>query len=161
MSGHHTLDEIPPGSFYATPKPPNRRKRPPAQSSATPATPASDPPSTQPRLRRPKRTIYEKMSSVLIHITNDFDSLGAFLAVLFHNRDFSVPDPRSVNHKLMVTAFLGGQTPPLTGFAYPSHFFKFLDVGLAWTGSSSFTTERYIPLKKKSVVCFTLMALRY
>ncbi|KAJ7874601.1 hypothetical protein B0H13DRAFT_2348517 [Mycena leptocephala] len=47
---------------------------------------------------------------VISLITKEFRSLGHFLEVLFHCRDFSVNDPRSASHKRMVTLFLGGES---------------------------------------------------
>ncbi|KAJ7768603.1 hypothetical protein DFH07DRAFT_1007816 [Mycena maculata] len=44
------------------------------------------------------------------YITKEFRSLGHFLEILFHCRDFSVNDPRTARHKRMVTAFLQGES---------------------------------------------------
>ncbi|KAJ6616016.1 hypothetical protein B0H10DRAFT_2219902 [Mycena sp. CBHHK59/15] len=48
---------------------------------------------------------------MIVHlITKEFRSLGAFLEVLFHGRDFSVNDPRAPSHEHMVTSFLNGDS---------------------------------------------------
>ncbi|KAJ7875993.1 hypothetical protein B0H13DRAFT_1893881 [Mycena leptocephala] len=73
------------------------------------ALPAA-PPSTQPRLCAPKKTKWEKADMVISLITKEFHSLGHFLEVLFHCRDFSVNDLHSASHKHMVTLFLGRES---------------------------------------------------
>ncbi|KAJ6615998.1 hypothetical protein B0H10DRAFT_1949475 [Mycena sp. CBHHK59/15] len=48
---------------------------------------------------------------MIVHlITKEFRSLGAFLEVLFHVRDFSVNDPRAPSHEHMVTSFLNSNS---------------------------------------------------
>jgi hypothetical protein len=77
------------------------------QSPVTPATPASTTStSTQPRLRVPKRTKWEKVDDVLT--TFGFESVGEFLATLFHNHRRGEPDPRTPTHRIAVTRFLNG-----------------------------------------------------
>ncbi|KAJ7263041.1 hypothetical protein C8J57DRAFT_1071083 [Mycena rebaudengoi] len=98
---------VPPGSFYSTPGPRTVRPLLPSHSSAIPATPSS---TVTPKPRAKQRTKFEKIEAICTLITKDFRSLGAFLAVLFHNRDFSQPDPRATNHKAMINGFLGGQS---------------------------------------------------
>ncbi|KAJ6484946.1 hypothetical protein DFH09DRAFT_1106422 [Mycena vulgaris] len=83
---------------------------PPPPPSPPPPPPPPPPPSTQPRLRNPTRTQWQKADTVVNLITKEFRSLGALLEVLFHCRDFSANDPRTASHKLMVTAFLGGES---------------------------------------------------
>ncbi|KAJ7923991.1 hypothetical protein B0H13DRAFT_2399024 [Mycena leptocephala] len=77
------------------------------QSPVTPVTPASTTStSTQPRLRVPKRTKWEKVDDVLT--TFGFESVGEFLATLFHNHRRGEPDPRTPTHRIAVTRFLNG-----------------------------------------------------
>lgn len=102
------MNPLPPPSFYGTPPP---RTTPRAALVNTPVTlPPTPSGSTQPRLRAPKKTQWQKADSIVKHITSEFRSLGAFLEILFHVRDFSVNDPRTNSHKLMVTSFLGGES---------------------------------------------------
>ncbi|KAJ7939198.1 hypothetical protein B0H13DRAFT_2300950 [Mycena leptocephala] len=80
---------------------------------ATTTTPSQQPiltPSTQPRLRKPQRTEWQKADDILATITKDFRSLGYFLEVLFYNRISGVPDPRMPRHVRAVAAFLGGES---------------------------------------------------
>ncbi|KAJ6607614.1 hypothetical protein B0H10DRAFT_2227618 [Mycena sp. CBHHK59/15] len=103
------LDILAPEVFYSTPKPARppktaqaaKKKTPPQQRSLTAETP-----STQPRLRKPKRNVWEKADATLEIITKDFDSLGHFLSVIFYNRISGVADPRTTSHVRVVTAFL-------------------------------------------------------
>ncbi|KAJ6565360.1 hypothetical protein B0H10DRAFT_1964628 [Mycena sp. CBHHK59/15] len=88
------LDILAPEVFYSTPKPARppktaqaaKKKTPPQQRSLTAETP-----STQPRLRKPKRNVWEKADAALEIITKDFDSLGHFLSVIFYNRTPALP----------------------------------------------------------------------
>ncbi|KAJ7108584.1 hypothetical protein C8R44DRAFT_937639, partial [Mycena epipterygia] len=131
------MDPVDPNSFYAPAPPRNERtgtqsRSPPSGSPAVPSTPtvpstpvssariwtpsASTPvPSTQPRLRRPEQTQWQKADGIVKTITKEFRSLGAFLEVLFHVRDFSFNDPRTASHEQMVTAFLEGLCNPGMG----------------------------------------------
>ncbi|KAJ6596561.1 hypothetical protein B0H10DRAFT_1960099 [Mycena sp. CBHHK59/15] len=80
------LDILAAEVFYSTPKPARppktaqaaKKKTPPQQHSLTAETP-----STQPRLRKLKRNVWEKADAALEIITKDFDSLGHFLSVIF------------------------------------------------------------------------------
>lgn len=124
------MNTLPPGSFYG-PAPPRKAKvstqplSTPSNIPATPSTPvvpstpldpvtplvihSSTPvPSTQPRLCAPKRTKWQKVDSIVQTIARDFRSLGAFLEVLFHIKDYPGHDPRTTSHEHMVTAFLEG-----------------------------------------------------
>ncbi|KAJ7725277.1 hypothetical protein DFH07DRAFT_783024 [Mycena maculata] len=113
-------DIITPQSFYAPSASPKKKKKkkpgkrsPPQPAIATVATPSQQPisaPSTQPRLRQPKQTEWQKMDSILGTITKDFRSLGNFLQVLFYNRISGVSDPRTPCHVRVVSAFLGGES---------------------------------------------------
>jgi hypothetical protein len=67
------------------------------------------PPSTQPRLRAPWRTKWEKAHDILGTISHDLDSLGNFLELLFHNRPHGTVDVRTKCHQTMVTQFLEGK----------------------------------------------------
>ncbi|KAJ7089959.1 hypothetical protein C8R44DRAFT_957834 [Mycena epipterygia] len=131
------MDPVDATSFYAPAPPRNERtgaqpQSPPSGSPAVPSTPtvpstpvssaipwtpsASTPvPSTQPRLRRPKQTQWQKADNIVKTITKEFRSLGAFLETLFHVRDFSFNDPRTASHEQMVTAFLEGLSNPGMG----------------------------------------------
>ncbi|KAJ7602744.1 hypothetical protein DFH06DRAFT_1351097 [Mycena polygramma] len=104
------MSSLPFPTFYGSPIP--RQRPPPPPSPVTPI--ATVPPtatgSTQPRLRAPKRTQWQKADAILNLITKEFRSLGLFLEILFHVRDFSVHDPRTDSHKHMVTTFLGGES---------------------------------------------------
>ncbi|KAJ6478030.1 hypothetical protein C8R47DRAFT_1139181 [Mycena vitilis] len=106
-----------PPSFYAIPPPRPPGPHAPPRTPATPATrpisrpsPANSTPSTQPRLRRPRRSPWEKMHDILGQISEDLDGLGNFLQLLFYSRPHGTTDLRTNRHKAMVTAFLGGQT---------------------------------------------------
>ncbi|KAJ6627159.1 hypothetical protein B0H10DRAFT_2185392 [Mycena sp. CBHHK59/15] len=78
------MNIITPETFYVTPKSPKKKKktqkRAPAQpahvTSTTPSHPLVDAPSTQPKLRKKKRTEWQKVDSILVTITKDFRSLG-------------------------------------------------------------------------------------
>ncbi|KZP25483.1 hypothetical protein FIBSPDRAFT_950189 [Athelia psychrophila] len=65
--------------------------------------------SSQPKLRQAKRTVYEKVDSVLATIKL-FDSLGEFLSVLFycHPKKSEKADPQTARHISVVSAFLQG-----------------------------------------------------
>ncbi|KAK7015808.1 hypothetical protein R3P38DRAFT_3321613 [Favolaschia claudopus] len=102
------INLVDPTKFYGTPGP-RTISRTNLLSTPGPPPPASTP-SSQPRLRAEKKDIWKKADVVVKLITKEFRSLGRFLEVLFHCRDLSVNDPRSDSHKLMVTAFLGGQS---------------------------------------------------
>ncbi|KAJ7737519.1 hypothetical protein B0H16DRAFT_1325909 [Mycena metata] len=112
------MDVITPQTFYAASKSPRNHKTPQRQPLAplaltTTVAPSQHPtntPSTQPRLRKPRRTEWQKVDSLLETITKDFRSLGHFLEVLFYNRISGVPDPRTVRHVRVVAAFLGGES---------------------------------------------------
>ncbi|KAJ6580320.1 hypothetical protein B0H10DRAFT_1962554 [Mycena sp. CBHHK59/15] len=91
VSNDSQLDIITPEVFYSTPKPARppkmaqatKKKTPPQQHSLTAETP-----STQPRLRKPKRNVWEKADAALEIITKDFDSLGHFLSPNIHEHYF-------------------------------------------------------------------------
>ncbi|KAJ7327496.1 hypothetical protein DFH08DRAFT_710387 [Mycena albidolilacea] len=106
----HNID---PSTFYSSPAPRAKSSRAPLQIPATP-TPTAQlptvPPSTQPRLRAPRRTIWDKINDVLGHIHTDFDGLGHFLQILFYIRPHGTKDVRSRRHVAMVTRFLQGQS---------------------------------------------------
>ncbi|KAJ6598612.1 hypothetical protein B0H10DRAFT_1959351 [Mycena sp. CBHHK59/15] len=83
------LDIVAPEAFYSTPKParptksaqPAKKKTPVQQRSLVTETP-----STQPRLRKPKRNFFEKADATLETIHKDFDGLGmANVEILWHN----------------------------------------------------------------------------
>ncbi|KAJ7643001.1 hypothetical protein DFH06DRAFT_999293 [Mycena polygramma] len=76
------------------------------QTPVTPSPAASI--STQPRLRAPKRTKFDKVDDVLS--TYGFTNLGDFLATLFHAHRRDEPDPRTPQHQATVTAFLQGSS---------------------------------------------------
>ncbi|KAJ6587302.1 hypothetical protein B0H10DRAFT_1961483 [Mycena sp. CBHHK59/15] len=109
MEFHH-LD---PEDFYSKPSPHPRGSRRPA-TPATPATPPVSvtpvPASTQPRLRAPCRTKWQKMHDILGHISRDLDGLGNFYELLFYLRPHGAKDVRTEQHKTMVTHFLGEKT---------------------------------------------------
>ncbi|KAF7971926.1 hypothetical protein HWV62_19447 [Athelia sp. TMB] len=65
-------------------------------------------PSTYPARRLPKRSPWERVEEVTVMINKEFDSLGEFLELLFHNRDLSAADPRKPSHRSSVSAFLHG-----------------------------------------------------
>ena len=66
--------------------------------------------STQPRLRPPKRSNFDKAHGILVVIQKEFRSLGAFLDVVFHVREHRSQDLRTATHRSMVTAFLKGES---------------------------------------------------
>ncbi|KAJ7733725.1 hypothetical protein DFH07DRAFT_780514 [Mycena maculata] len=102
-------EQLDPGKFYARPSPRATGTRPPP---ATPATSsaATVPLSSQPRLRKPRKSKWDKMHNILGHISQDLGGLGNFLELLFYHRPHGTKDVRTNRHKAMVTAFLGGQT---------------------------------------------------
>ncbi|KAJ6463158.1 hypothetical protein C8R47DRAFT_1225275 [Mycena vitilis] len=79
---------------------------------SAPQTPVNSsfpaPISTQPRLRAPMRTKFDKVDDVLS--TYGFTSLGDFLATLFHPHRRGEADPRTPKHQATVTAFLQGSS---------------------------------------------------
>ncbi|KAJ7621808.1 hypothetical protein B0H17DRAFT_1151727 [Mycena rosella] len=108
------MDLITPQMFYVVSETRRLQQGPLAPIAlTTPATPSQQPnipPSTQPRLRKPKRDDWQKADAILATITKDFRSLGHFLEVVFYNHISGVPDPRTTRHVCVVTAFLGGET---------------------------------------------------
>ncbi|KAJ7687522.1 hypothetical protein B0H17DRAFT_1136251 [Mycena rosella] len=104
------MDIVTPETFHVTPKPPRKKvaAQKPSPVLQTPST--NDTPSTQPRLRKKKRTQWEKSDAILDTIGKHFGSLGQFLAVLFYNHIPGVLDPRTKRHVRTVTAFLGGES---------------------------------------------------
>ena len=66
--------------------------------------------STQPRLRTPKRSNFDKAHEILVVIQKEFRSLGAFLDAVFHVREHRSQDSRTATHRSMVTAFLKGES---------------------------------------------------
>ncbi|KAK0224486.1 hypothetical protein EDD85DRAFT_982097, partial [Armillaria nabsnona] len=66
---------------------------------------------TQPRLRAPRRSVFQKTHDILDVIQRDFGCIGSFLDVLFWNRSRKdLPDLRSVRHRRMIQAYLRGQS---------------------------------------------------
>ncbi|KAJ7244495.1 hypothetical protein C8J57DRAFT_1680834 [Mycena rebaudengoi] len=105
------FNHLDPKDFYSTPTP-----RPKGSRRAVPATPvtpvplAALVPSTQERLRAPRRTDWEKTHDILGLISKDLSGLGNFLKLLFYLRPHGTKDVRTNRHKTMVTQFLGGKT---------------------------------------------------
>lgn len=53
---------------------------------------------------------WQWVDNVLQAIDEEFDSLGQFLSFLFHNCDYSIPDPQSIKHGKVVSSFLYGRS---------------------------------------------------
>ncbi|KZP25600.1 hypothetical protein FIBSPDRAFT_1041245 [Athelia psychrophila] len=70
----------------------------------------ADTPSTYQARYPSKPTSWEKVESIVIEINKNFNSLGEFLSLLFHNRDYDLPDPRQPAHTYSVSAFLHGNS---------------------------------------------------
>ncbi|KAJ7794520.1 hypothetical protein B0H14DRAFT_3731528 [Mycena olivaceomarginata] len=104
----HNID---PASFYGQPTPRPKTSHSLPQPPITPMAQPGNiiPPSTQPRLRTPWRTKWEKIHDILGTISHDLDSLGNFLELLFYNRPHGTVDVRTKCHKTMVTQFLEGK----------------------------------------------------
>jgi hypothetical protein len=66
--------------------------------------------STQPKLRRQKKSQWEKVDSILEQIMNEFHSLGDFMKLLFHPNSRDTSDERTPRHRMMVSAFLSGRS---------------------------------------------------
>lgn len=58
---------------------------------------------------RIKRTPWAGVDSILELIGNEFESLGEFLSFLFHNRNYTLTDPRTARHRSVVSSFLHGE----------------------------------------------------
>ncbi|PBK92339.1 hypothetical protein ARMGADRAFT_1105106 [Armillaria gallica] len=65
--------------------------------------------SAQNRARPVEHTPFERMEIVLECCKENFDSIGQFFDVLFHNSPRDTKDPRSTLHISMLSAFLGGR----------------------------------------------------
>ncbi|KAJ7447560.1 hypothetical protein B0H11DRAFT_1878681 [Mycena galericulata] len=104
-----------PRDFYAPAKRSKQKPSPAYTAPTTPiVTPAAPPVFSQPRLRAPRRTKWQKMHNILGLISEDLDGLGKFLELLFYNRPHGTKDVRTKRHKSMVSAFLGGQNTGAT-----------------------------------------------
>ncbi|KAJ6604866.1 hypothetical protein B0H10DRAFT_1957429 [Mycena sp. CBHHK59/15] len=102
-----TMPPLDPFIFYSELTPRKRASALPPPPPPLLSTPVA---STQPKLCAPKHNKWQKVDMVIHLITKEFHALGAFLEVLFHGRDFSIHDPCTASHKLMVTAFLDGES---------------------------------------------------
>jgi hypothetical protein len=66
--------------------------------------------STLPKLRKERKSQWEKADVIFEKISDEFHSLGDFLKVLFHPKSCGVPDERMAKHRMMVSTFLSSHS---------------------------------------------------
>jgi hypothetical protein len=64
----------------------------------------------QSKLRKKQKSQWEKVDYILGHISDEFQSLGDFLKVLFQPKYRGRPDERTMKHRMIVSAFLSGRS---------------------------------------------------
>jgi hypothetical protein len=65
---------------------------------------------SQPKVRKQRKSQWEKIDSILEQISNEFNSLGEFMKLLLHQKSRDMSDECTPRHRMMVSLFLSGRS---------------------------------------------------